>query len=47
MNNNKTDYTDKEKEVILKDFSNRLLSNMKPIPPDFAKILYDNFWDLI
>ena len=44
---NKIDYTDKEKEVILKDFHIRLLSNMKPIPPEFAQILYDNFWDLI
>jgi hypothetical protein len=41
------DYTDKEKEVILKDFSNKLLSNIKDIPPEFAKILYDNFWELI
>lgn len=41
------DYTDKQKEVILKDFSKKLLSNMKDIPFDFAQILADNFWDLV
>ena len=32
---------------ILKEFSNKLLANMKSIPPEFEKILIDNFWDLI
>jgi hypothetical protein len=41
------DYTDKEKLEILKDFAIKLTSGMKDVPVDFARILHENFWELV
>lgn len=27
--------------------SQQLINNSKPLPPDFAKVLEDNYWDLL
>jgi hypothetical protein len=41
------DYSDKEKMDILKSFAANLMSDMQDIPVEFAKVLNDNFWELL
>ncbi|MCA2593993.1 MAG: hypothetical protein IM526_02380 [Microcystis sp. M38BS1] len=36
-----------ERKNIVEDFAKKLLEKQKPIPAEFAKILCDNFWDLV
>lgn len=40
-------YTEKQKAEMLRDFANKLLSEQKPIPPEFSRLVDDHFWDLI
>ena len=40
-------YTDEEKVQILTNFATNLLANQKPLEPEFAKILQENFWELL
>jgi hypothetical protein len=44
---NPLDYTDNEKLEILQNFAVNLTSDMKDIPVDFARVLYENFWELV
>lgn len=41
------DYSDTEKLNILKSFTKNLMSNTQDIPNEFAKILSEQFWELI
>jgi len=44
------DSKEKDKEELKKlldELYDHLLKNSKPLEPDFAKILHDNFWDLL
>lgn len=43
----KEKYTEQEKEEILEKFSDKLVNNQKDIPEEFAKIVNENFWDLL
>ena len=43
--NDKKEYTDEEKVVILTEFANKLLKNQKSIPPEFAKIFNDEYFE--
>ena len=36
-----------EKQNIVDNFAKKLLEDQQPIPPEFAQILADNFWDLV
>jgi hypothetical protein len=38
---------DEEKLELLKKFVETLGAEQKPIPPEFAKVIEDNFWDLL
>lgn len=37
----------RHEEEILKDFSQKLLDGMEPCPPEYTKVLMDNFEDLL
>jgi hypothetical protein len=36
-----------ENEDTAKQFAKKLLEDQQPMPAEFAKILHDNFWDLM
>lgn len=36
-----------EAHLVLQNFAQDLLENMKPLDPEFYKIVEDNFWDLL
>ena len=38
---------DIENQGTAKQFAQKLLENQKPMPAEFAKILTDNFWELV
>jgi hypothetical protein len=40
-------YTDEEKLEILANLAANLTANTQDIPPEFATVLSENFWDLI
>lgn len=31
----------------LEEFASNLIKNQKPLEPEFEKVLFDNFWDLL
>lgn len=35
------------RSTILLDFAKKLAAEQKDLPPEFAKIINDHFWDLI
>ena len=39
--------SDEEKAGVLKKFSEALSAKQKPIPPEFAKVIHDHFWELL
>lgn len=39
--------TDEEKMEALKKFAEALGAQQKDIPPEFAKVIHDHFWDLL
>ncbi len=32
---------------ILKEFTEKFISNQKDLPPEFQKVVDDNFWELL
>lgn len=40
-------FTDLHKIRVIQAFASELLGSSKKLEPDFAKIIKDNFWDLI
>jgi hypothetical protein len=47
--NNKVEVQPYETDMpeILSNFVDNILSNTKPLDPDFSKLVDDNFWDLV
>lgn len=41
------DYSDLQKVSILKNFAVSLVTNMQDIPPEFAMVLDEHFWELV
>ena len=35
------------REKTIREFEENLLSNQKDIPPEFAKLINEHFWDLV
>ena len=35
------------KEEILEEFAKKLIKDSVDIPPDFAQVINDNFWELL
>ena len=33
--------------ITVQEYFQNILANSKPLDPEFAKILHDNFWDLL
>lgn len=36
-----------EQEQTLKNFAEKLLGSQQPMPPECAKVINDNFWELV
>jgi len=36
-----------EEDKILKDFLEKLLNNQKDLPPEFQRVIDNNFWELL
>lgn len=36
-----------EKQNMVGNFAKNLLEDQQPMPAEFAKVFYDNFWDLV
>lgn len=45
--NPKNVYDEEERNEILKNFYNELIENQEDLPPEFSKILVEDFWELI
>ena len=38
---------DKDPEKQFQDFHDKFVSSQQDLPPEFARILYDNLWDMM